>query len=124
MFDNCKIPIQNSDHKFNHWNDSKGMDFVGMEGNGGGASSSARNSFTKTAGNSINPMLDNTTFRIDHKEYDPSQHDLANELSELALSKFELTPAEFANLKRIHGGDPFPMTSTVAVSVFPSIFRF
>lgn len=100
-------------------------------GGGGGVSSHSH---------AANAMLDNTTFRIDHQQHTSTMagdhehshghghghsgsrydatHANANELSELALSKYELTPAEFANLKRIHGGDPFPMTSTVAVSNF------
>jgi hypothetical protein len=28
----------------------------------------------------------------------------------------ELTPVEFAHLKRVHGGDPFPMSTNMEVS--------
>lgn len=38
------------------------------------------------------------------------------------LNTVDLTPSEFNHLKRIHGGDPFPMSSNLAVSL--SHFQF
>ncbi len=69
-----------------HWQDSGGMDFVGI----------ARD---KSHGGHSGTFESLDAFGEEQQEW----------------SNFDLTPAEFAHLKRVHGGDPFPMTSTLNV---------
>lgn len=120
---------------WHHWHDSNGMDFVGtdrvslqqqhlqqsMHGSGklsaAGSSSQRLGNSTGSGGNSN--MLDFTMYRANEgHHHHHHHHDGAAELSELAISKYDITPGEFAHLKRIHGNDPFPMTNTLGVSEF------
>lgn len=74
---------------FEQWQDSNGMAFIGIDRDPGG--------MTGTEGTGLDP--------IDTWNDRPAN---------LSFNNTDLTPAEFAHLKRIHGGDPFPMTSNTA----------
>lgn len=72
-----------------NWQESGGMSFMGFERD--------PSSVTKaTSGHSLDFTSD-------------SVHNLTH-------SKFDLSPAEFSQLKRVHGRDPYPMSSTYNVS--------
>lgn len=81
---------------FDMWHDSNGMVFVGIDEQRVDESNS--NTFPRGA---IFEMSD---------AIDDSNHHQAPSIAGL------ITPTEFAHLKRIHGGDPFPLTNNVSVS--------
>lgn len=94
-----------------HWQDSGGMDFVGFDRDlSAGAS---------VAGSQHLPHhsyggLDDTHATGLGGSLDMARGGGVND-SAAGLGNFEMTPSEFAHLKRIHGGDPFPMTQNLAV---------
>jgi len=82
-----------------HWLDSGGMDFIGI---------APRDSH-------ITSTLTRLGGTLSGHSYAYEKNDEAAAAMETILSSAELTPAEFAHLKRIHGGDPFPMTASLVV---------
>ena len=78
-----------------HWQDSGGMDFVGID--------------RETSAISHE--------HSQHRSFEDTHHGLFNSTAHenTVLNSFELNPTEFAHLKRIHGGDPFPITTNLAV---------
>ncbi len=82
-----------------HWQDSGGMDFVGISRDG-----------ARTHGS----FLDGDSHVLSSHHYMDGPQPTST--VEQLLSNTVLTPAEFAHLKRVHGGDPFPMTSSLNVS--------
>lgn len=90
---------------FDMWNDSGGMVYVGRDDKREGEfGTDLRNSQSLTQGaifelgEAIDESINNTT-------------------NGLAFGKSSITPTEFAHLKRIHGGDPFPLSANMTVSV-------
>jgi hypothetical protein len=83
------------------WQVSDGLNFVGFDRD---PSSVTRFS---SGGNTTIDISAQGLFGADY--YDPHAE---GGFDGGAESKYDLTPSEFAQLKRIHGRDPFPMTST------------
>eukprot|EP01034_Spumella_vulgaris_P036058 gene36058-44468_t len=80
-----------------HWQDSGGMDFIGIRP--GGTHSHTHNMDSTHHTSSSHPHYHTADSAVDALLYGENNTDL--------------TPAEFAHLKRVHGGDPFPMTDTL-----------
>jgi len=95
------------------WQDSGGMDFVGIENNYSHVAKSMDD--THAYLHAGEGELHRASLDASHASL---RHTFGNINNESTLvNTFDLTPAEFAHLKRIHGGDPFPMTSNMAVSI-------
>lgn len=102
-----------------HWKDSGGMHFVGTDPssvNRSGASASMH-------GNSSLDLFSRTGMSLSEGDF----HEHHSHLHDTAISKFDLTPMEFNHLKEVHGADPYPMTSNLAVKslllpLLPSFF--
>ena len=110
-----------------HWQDSGGMDFVGIDRDVSGVS-------RMNSSNSHHHMhedgdaLASESIGEDYGHHRRASNTSSNELGahrnqtfsnitneSTIMNSFDLSPAEFAHLKRIHGGDPFPMTTNMAV---------
>lgn len=89
-----------------HWKDSGGMHFVGTD------PSSVNRSGTSMQGSSLD-LLSRTGLSLSEGDFHDHHH---SHLHDSAISKFDLTPMEFNHLKEVHGADPYPMTSNLAVS--------
>ncbi len=83
------------------WQTSEGMHFAGLD----------PSSVTRGSGSFSGNHLDMTGAGV----FDSTYYDGPETPGELE-SKYDLSPTEFAQLKRVYGRDPFPMTSTYAVS--------
>lgn len=98
-----------------HWQDSGGMDFVGIDRDVSAVARDASMSHHHHHGledsraHGLGSSLDQSGREVTRS------HVYGNE--ETILNSMEMTPSEFAHLKRLHGGDPFPMTQNLAVSV-------
>lgn len=101
-----------------HWQDSGGMDFVGID--------RELSSMARDISAHHNHGLDDThAGGLDHTGRDLSRSHVYSGANESAvLTSFDLTPAEFAHMKRIHGGDPFPMTQNLAVRATCTLHPF
>jgi hypothetical protein len=109
-----------------HWQDSGGMDFVGIDRdvsavarmNGHGSGSQF---LDETAGLMGSTGGGGSVDLHNHTQNSGAvgmrgHHPFANLNNESTiLNSFDLTPAEFAHLKRVHGSDPFPMTANMQV---------
>lgn len=118
-------------HFIAHWQDSGGMVFVGIDRDVSAVARDASMNMSQhqhnhsqhhqhhhghgqddSHGYALGGALDNTA-RDGSRFFGGSTYAGMNEST--VLTNFEMTPAEFAHLKRIHGGDPFPMTQNLAV---------
>lgn len=94
-----------------HWKDSGGMNFVGTD------PSSVNRSGSNLHGSSLD-LMSRTGLSLSEADlHDYHHHDMT-------VSRFDLTPMEFNHLKEVHGADPYPMTSTLAVSAYFSVLLF
>ncbi len=88
------------------WQSSDGMDFVGIARDMSGFAATSQHSggsHDHSAGYAA--LLD-----IDGGSMYPDDDNIGTSRN------LELTPVEFAHLKRVHGGDPFPMSTNMEVS--------
>lgn len=103
-----------------HWQDSGGMDFVGIDRDISAVSrvnNSHHNMDDTHAHLHVDASMDaHNSSRTNFNERNYTYSNLGNEST--VLNNLELNPAEFAHMKRVHGGDPFPMTSNMAVIIF------
>ena len=92
-----------------HWQDSGGMDFVGIDRDLSAVSrmTNSQQQLFEETGLLADMTLDSKR-RTNSSSY-PGKggHDAS------ILTSFDLSPAEFAHLKRVHGGDPFPLTASL-----------
>jgi len=110
-----------------HWQDSEeGMDFVGIDRDVSavavetGVSRSQNNNILDDSGvigvgaSAVNTSVSvmNDTNRSVRRVNQSRSNIVTNDST--ILNSFDLSPAEFAHLKRIHGGDPFPLTRDLA----------
>lgn len=94
-----------------HWHDCGGMDFVGIDKDLSGVSrvSNSNLQILEETGLLADMSLDTNNRGYNYGSNRSTQTNNNNSI----LTSFDLSPAEFAHLKRIHGGDPFPMTSNL-----------
>lgn len=88
------------------WQASNGMDFVGIardHHDHDRSSSGLDHSTTSVIGGGSGRLFDSSMM---------TGTGIGTE-DESALQNLELTPTEFAHLKRVHGGDPFPMSKNM-----------
>jgi hypothetical protein len=107
-----------------HWQDSGGMDFVGFNHSSVGASlhhghHHSAYGLEDSHAHGLTGSFDASRTHLTGPNTTASGGMGHNESA--VLGSFEMTPAEFAHLKRIHGGDPFPMTQNLAVSYFSDV---
>lgn len=111
-----------------HWVDSGGMCFMGLPSSSGtpgtGVPSSSsyldsefaeENGYINENGEYIgNPVLDHTGPITGSNSEDPAE----------SMKAYELSYNEFLHLKRIHGGDPYPIPNTLSVSFLYQLLIF
>jgi DNA repair exonuclease SbcCD ATPase subunit len=105
------------------WYDSDGMAFLGMptkdkSHHSAAASSSRRNSFSKgNISSSSNTPGKENSLGIDYRSLGIEGDEDEKDEGDIDLNATDLTPGDVAQLKRIYGGDPFPMTGSFEVSM-------
>lgn len=98
----------------NQWQDSSGMSFVGINQQTAGNTSHISNSYSHASAAALHTSATDM-------DPAPAYSHLTADTS--MMHTFDLTPAEFAHLKRVHGGDPFPMSDNMMVSDAPLLLN-
>lgn len=92
-----------------HWKDSHGMHFVGIDRDG----TDAGRGNVSHAGEVFAQSLRRSGMGLSEADLMFSNPD--GKIPQSTLSKYDLSPVELNHLKEVHGSDPFPLTSSLAV---------